>query len=71
MAKFKLDEWVAVRGASKTWKAHILAIREETCEAGTQISYKVRCFHNDGREQFEYPGKSGHFMMEETELELF
>ena len=43
MAKYKVDDWVLVRGTNGKVKAHILEVRTQVCSAGIeQIHYVVR-----------------------------
>lgn len=42
-AKYKIDDWVYLKGEDVTkFRLHILAIREETCDAGIQVFYICR-----------------------------
>lgn len=45
MAKYKVDDWVRLKGTHKSHpkeKVHIFGIKEVTCSIGTQIFYEGR-----------------------------
>lgn len=45
MPKWKIDDWVAIKGTEGKVKLHIVEILEQTCYGGKQILYQGRVFN--------------------------
>ena len=68
MAKWKVNDWVLVKGTNKKFKFHIIEVISQESSGGKHIGYVGRLFRNDGQEEFLAPG-SGRQMFNEIELE--
>ncbi len=67
MARWKVDEWVRVKGTRV--RLHIIEVVEQTCYAGTQIHYKGRVFFKEGFAKIWSPSKDNMQSFLEIELE--
>ncbi len=55
MAKYKMDDLVRAKFGGELW--HILEAAEQTCEAGTQVTYLVKSYRKSGQGQWEVATK--------------
>ena len=50
MTKYKIDDWLRLKGQSDRECVHVIQIREQKCSIGSQFWYEVRlvCFNSYG-----------------------
>lgn len=65
MAKYKIDDWLRLKGQSDRECVHIIQIRESKCSMGSQFWYEVRLVVFDSYNQH---GSRMLFVINEIEI---
>lgn len=65
MAKYKVDDWLRLKGQSDRESAHVIQIREQKCSIGSQFWYEVRLVQFNS---YNSPGLHSLFVVNEIEI---
>lgn len=70
MAKFKIDDWVTIKGVSKDDRFHIVEIVTTECSGGIQDCYRGRHFFKNPRRVANQHARENTYFMSAIEMTM-